>query len=288
MQTVKSLDAIPAVLKQIDTWCCWNYENNTKVPYQPSGQKARVNDYRTFAPFRHCADKPYHGLGFIFSEYSNVIGIDLDGHVDQDLIELLDSYTELSPSRNGCHIIACVSSDLPHGYRSSTSKMEMYDNGRFFTMTGNVIHDAPIRNIDEHMPYLLETFFPRVAKDRQTRNYESSDVDLSSLDLDDQELLKRLWKSKDGAANKMRYYGEYLDDIDGRSDPSLTRFIIIKMLWKATEDFERVLRLLWASGLDKSKWEDDRKGSPFIEYDAANIIRNHFNRDVYSDLQANA
>lgn len=45
------------------------------------------------------------------------------------------SYTEVSPSGNGLHII--VKGKIP-GSRRRKGNIEMYDSGRFFTMTGKI------------------------------------------------------------------------------------------------------------------------------------------------------
>src|SRR5262249_17247946 len=51
-----------------------------------------------------------------------------------DIVRQLSSYTEVSPSGTGLHII--VQARLPAGGRR-TGHVEMYDRARFFTMTGN-------------------------------------------------------------------------------------------------------------------------------------------------------
>ena len=47
---------------------------------------------------------------------------------------MLNSYTELSPSGNGLHILACGS--IPHSVK--TAGFEMYNELRYFTVTGRV------------------------------------------------------------------------------------------------------------------------------------------------------
>src|SRR5699024_2621495 len=50
----------------------------------------------------------------------------------------MGSYSEISPSGNGIHIIA--KGELPKGGRRK-GKIEVYDSGRFFTVTGNQLGD---------------------------------------------------------------------------------------------------------------------------------------------------
>jgi putative DNA primase/helicase len=49
------------------------------------------------------------------------------------IVEELDSYTEISPSGTGVHIL--VKAALPEG-RNRKGRFEAYDRGRYFTITG--------------------------------------------------------------------------------------------------------------------------------------------------------
>src|SRR5438094_567127 len=78
-------------------------------------------------------------------------GIDLDHCRDFDsgviepwahaMIDRLSSYTELSPSQTGVHIL--VKAALPPGGRHK-DKIEMYDHGRYFTVTGCSVDGLPV------------------------------------------------------------------------------------------------------------------------------------------------
>ncbi len=142
-------EQIPQELKELPNWVCWALETRggktTKIPYTPeTGQKARANNPKTWTGFKEAAEclVSYDGIGFQFGE-SPFVGIDLDhclkgGTVSpeaQQIIDALDSYTEISPSGEGLHII--VRADIAgSGHRNDI--VEIYPQGRFFTMTGNV------------------------------------------------------------------------------------------------------------------------------------------------------
>jgi putative DNA primase/helicase len=91
----------------------------------------------------------FSGIGFVFAHNAPYVGIDLDDtHGDekafadqQHIYKEFDSYTELSPSGNGVHII--VKGKLP-GPGRRRYFVELYDTDRYFTMTGNVINPRPI------------------------------------------------------------------------------------------------------------------------------------------------
>ena len=88
----------------------------------------------------------YSGLGFIFTSNDDYSGIDLDsgGNHDSQLVifNSFDSYSEISPSGKGLHII--VKGVVPSGKRDKDKKVEVYSSGRFFKMTGNVYNFKPI------------------------------------------------------------------------------------------------------------------------------------------------
>ena len=57
-----------------------------------------------------------------------------------EIVEELDSYTEVSPSGDGLHII--IQGKLPSGRRRK-GNIEMYDSVRYFTMTGDHVAGTP-------------------------------------------------------------------------------------------------------------------------------------------------
>ena len=141
-------------------------EKPTKVPYIPSrpAVKANVSDPRTWGTFVAAlaavqagkADGPGIVLG------DGLVGVDLDecrdpctGTIAPEalaIIQTLDSYTELSPSRTGLHILA--RGTLPPGGRRKAG-VEMYAEGRFFTVTGMHVVGTPT-TIEERTAELLE------------------------------------------------------------------------------------------------------------------------------------
>jgi RecA-family ATPase len=152
---------VPAIAELADQrqWVGWKLENHdgrtTKVPYMPCGnRKASSTDSATWSSYPECAQAcvagKVDGVGFVFTG-TPYTGIDLDHCIDaggrpNDLavgvVQNLASYTERSPSGDGLHIIA--RGDLPEGARSSRDLgIEMYSEGRFFTMTGLAWADAP-------------------------------------------------------------------------------------------------------------------------------------------------
>ncbi len=153
-------ESIPAELKTYHSWVLWKLarlsDKWTKHPYcAHTGRKASSTDSRPWCSFEEVLEaykaegyeaEGYDGIGFVFSSGDPYCGVDLDAVVDprtgdladwaQRIVEELDGYTELSPSGAGLHII--VKGKVPPG-GNRRGPVEMYDRGRFFTVTGQVL-----------------------------------------------------------------------------------------------------------------------------------------------------
>jgi putative DNA primase/helicase len=117
-----------------------------KVPYSArTGRRASSTDLLTWSTFQEALEAyengDYAGLGFVFSSADPYTGIDLDDCVGGDgeiagwaleIVRYFDSYTELSATGTGLHII--VRGNVPN-----RRKDEVYSSKRFFTMTGHVV-----------------------------------------------------------------------------------------------------------------------------------------------------
>ena len=144
---------IPAELRDVDQWVAWRFSDDSKkLPIDAkTGKLAKVNDRNTWSSFNKAllecyrADTQLSGLGFIFNA-GHYVGIDLDHCRDprtgaikpwaEVIIDELDSYTEISQSGTGIHIIVI---GRMTGERHRCGQVEMYNDKRFFVMTGNVL-----------------------------------------------------------------------------------------------------------------------------------------------------
>ena len=106
-------DSIPQSLKGNEPFCLWRNEGGRKIPYQINGQRAAASDPSTFAPYEDvmdCFDSSYDGIGVLTITFTK---IDIDECVKDgvlspladEIVKTIDSYTELSPSGTGIHII---------------------------------------------------------------------------------------------------------------------------------------------------------------------------------------
>jgi putative DNA primase/helicase len=144
---------IPEELKVRPQWVVWHAvgEKPDKVPYSAmTGRKASSTDLLTWSTFEEVVEAyengEYAGLGFVFCSGDPYTGVDLDGCVDEtgeiaswalEIARYLDSYTELSATGSGLHII--VRGDVPNRRKGD---LEVYSSKRFFTMTGHMVEVA--------------------------------------------------------------------------------------------------------------------------------------------------
>lgn len=155
------LVSIPALseLASRRQWCVWRKEErggkSTKVPYISDGRGKRLDttDPEDWSDLKAAVDGAdnYDGVGFIFSKADPYVGVDLDtccgddGELEpwaREIIDALDSYTEFSPSGRGVHIIC--RGKLPENSRHRKGQIEVYDAGRYFTVTGWHVVGTPV------------------------------------------------------------------------------------------------------------------------------------------------
>lgn len=167
---------IPADLTLVPNWVVWKYASRegklTKIPYQLDGTPARSNDSRTWTTYEAASQaKNWDGIGLMFSE--PYLGIDLDKCITSSGIEEwahrvvteVNSYTEVSPSGKGLHIIC--RGELPTINRRG--RAEIYGRGRFFTMTGKVYHGNTVNKLPKG--FSVEGIDPEARKDASKEDF---------------------------------------------------------------------------------------------------------------------
>ena len=279
-------------LMQMSHWVC----HLNKVPKNPAtGGNAMADKPETWATFSEAilaVEKfNFSGIGFQFGlalddtqalNTSRITGIDLDHVVHEDgslepfaleVVTLLDSYTELSPSGTGLHIFC--KGKLPNIGRKkklpNNCIIEIYNNRHYFTVTGNVFSSP--RYIEERTSQLQELFeeyfsepkkeVPNLpVKQKETphkrENVSSSANEyFSSDDLSDSELLDKMFGSANGHSIQRLFSGDF-SSYSSHSEADLA-FMSHLAYW-TNGDPDRMDRLFRQSGLMRSKW-DKRHGS---------------------------
>ena len=147
----------PQQLIDLPQWVCWKLQGDRKVPYSPkTGRAAKTNDASCWATYdKACLALDgghWSGVGFVFTEGDGLVGVDLDNAVEngkvkpwaRDIVDMLDSYTEVSPSGLGLHVIV-RGAEQAQGRKKDhgDGKVEVYSWGRYFTWTGEHLEGTP-------------------------------------------------------------------------------------------------------------------------------------------------
>lgn len=175
---------IPKFMQEHGRFCLWmlvqkpGKDKPDKIPYQVNGKRADATNPNHFSSFEDAVTTytrgGYAGIGigcFAPMKFCDVDDCILDGKLDarsQDIVNILDSYTELSPSGNGIHIFFTadkVNHDTSRYYiNNRETHVEVYDHtatGRFLTLTGNAIHGSEVSARDAELQLVPDKHMKR-------------------------------------------------------------------------------------------------------------------------------
>jgi hypothetical protein len=277
-------ESIPQELKDIPQWVCWQSVDRggkmTKVPINPhTGRAASSTNPSTWSTF-DCAAKvgnSYSGIGFVFTQGDPYVGIDMDGHVDQDLVEYFQSYTEYSQSGKGAHIIC--KGKLPFDGKRN-AKYEVYSNSRFFIFTGNVIE--PYTDIDECQQQ-IDTFISHVfhlgGSDDEKRN--EPEIQYKYLQEESVDVLDMIRAS--GQADKFDdLWNGGMGDSPSTSEADAALLSILRF-WTGG-DKAKSFALFAQSNRVRKKWErEDYRDRTWASVDNGDVYQ-----EPYSDIVNNS
>lgn len=258
---------LPREIRESQRAVVWRYTmrdgGRTKLPYQvrhPS-MSARVNDPSTWGSFSEaCAvvDRGWaDGVGVVLGH--GLCGGDLDHVRDVEtgiindaamaIITELSSYTEISPSGEGVHVL--MRGTLPPGGRRR-GHLELYDGGRFFAITDQHVPGTPT-TIEERTAVLaalhgrlFDSPTPRVMPPHTVR-----------VDADDQQLIARAHAARNGGKFARLWAGSTA----GYPSPSEADLALCGLLsfWTGGDE-HRIDRLFRRSGLMRPKWDEKHGG----------------------------
>ena len=264
---------IPEELKNLKQWVC---SDINKIPRNPrTGTNAMANNPATWGTFEEALKgKEKYGFPHIGFEFKPpYFGVDLDKCIDDvdfvdEFVDTLGSYTEFSRSGNGIHIIC--KGKLPDGARRK-DKVEMYDNARYFVMTGNIYREKmPIRECTETIKILHSKYLSKPVSSALPITYEK-------ISLEDSELIDRARQSKNGGFFQLLYSGEWQGSYASQSDADLA-FCNLLAFWtqKNPQQMDRIFR---TSGLYRKKWDEKRGALLYSQMTIEKAIANC--REVY-------
>lgn len=199
----------PLMMRRLRRWCFYRLEQRgtakkkTKVPYCPHKPKrfAKTNDPQTWGTIEDaliaCRDHGGDGISFMLQKADGLVFVDLDHCINQETGELselaqfwvdrFDSYTEVSQSGTGLHIIARakMASD---GFKDDRLGVEVYSHARQICMNPNIYAGLEaLRDAQGALDQFLDEFFkdrhekPTAEKIEPVRVASVADADVQAL-----------------------------------------------------------------------------------------------------------
>jgi len=228
-------------------------------------------------------------VAFCFTESGPFVGVDLDDVKADDefteeartIVQRLDSYTEVSSSGEGLHVIVEGEGVDDRKHRSDLSEaghLEVYDESRYFVLTGNVydgltsVESRPtaVREVqDDHLPREREFAFTAKQEPVDGHGIDEGEVTPAQIHQTirayveddnhtvDREVL-RLWQGSD----------------EGRESPSEADMALVKQLYYWCKADERLMdECFRASGRTRPKWDEQRGDQTYGEMTIQNVCR---------------
>lgn len=293
---------IPKELQNVPNWGLFRLENidsetnkKTKVPINAmTGRMASSTDTTTWTTFNEALNnlEMFHGDGLAFFFKEPYIGIDMDHYESEiadwftkrqtenpvaEIVDFAKSYTEVSVSGTGIHVIA--KGKLP-GERHRKSQgdgkvIEMYSKDRFFAITGKQLGPyKEVADID------TEAFRPIYEKYLGKPVYVDTNTytNTGKNKLVDSDVIKLALESNNGGKFKKLLEGNWQEDYSSQSEADIA-FANMLAFW-ASKDRGVMDSIFRNSGLYRSKWDEHRGSMTYGEITISKAITD--NSEVYA------
>jgi len=296
-------------------WICYRQEGERKVPYCPdlSGQlrtadPTSLDDAGTLSDAHGAVkiskakqgeDDCLDGFGIILHGKTSLVGIDLDNVVDGDavakwaldVVDQIGSYSEISPSGSGLHILAWAPDGIDESYSNrgdvgdGNQHIEIYDSERYFTFTAESVDrtDNKIVEAGAQVRDLQRALCdPREAPgDEQPANKQEEDpgtgenneslagsaVSASSKqrsgersDCSNSELITQACQTDDD------FRALWEGDTSGyESRSEADQALANKLIWWTETDCQRTKQLMRESALYREKFDEERGDRTYLD-----------------------
>jgi len=294
-------DDLPHRLKEYDQWLVthdtpWNDKRHKSPKYLSEGWND--GDLLSFKEAHIRAEQEDNtAVAFRFTEDGLFIGFDLDDvKVDDkftdealEIVRRLDSYTEVSSSGTGLHVIAegeRVDDRKSRGGLSDNGHLEVYEQSRYFVLTGDVYggHTSvesrmtAVQGVqDDHLPTRESFSFSDQQAPKNGLEFDGRDVDImpeqvrqtireyvKGADVDEE--LLRLWNGSD----------------EGRKSTSEADMAFVKQLYFWCRGDQQLLDACFrASDRMRPKWDEvhSSDGATYGEMTIRKVC--HSNSDTF-------
>jgi putative DNA primase/helicase len=294
---MKLSENIPAELKEKPQWVAWKRERrngkDTKPPINvKTGKYAHSDKPHTWATFDECmraVDNGCDGVGYVVTRDDKITFIDLDHCRNRETGDLNDearrwvarfkTYMEVSVSDDGLHILARGS--VPKSHKKGD--FEIYDNTRFFTVSGAHIEGTPlsIEPCQDAIDEFYNEKFAEIDQKEQTTHTSKEATNKPGLTHTDSRLLaiakgdglfKFLFDTSDLSGTIQRKGKD--EPVNYASASEADYALVNKLAYYTNGDFDRMLRFARASKRLRSKWQTGRSGVTWIEREINTAISN--------------
>lgn len=278
---MNNFDNIPQEMKELPQWVA----RVDKFPINPNSlYGAKSTDKTNWGTFeqakaaigkkaktKNIQGKECNGIGFVLS--APFCGIDIDHCINPqtgeitaealDIIQTMESYTEISPSGTGVHIFYKNDGNTHKEWHKKkpideVQHLEMYQCDRYFTVTGKIYQNYnTFCERSERASLIYQAYMqdeqPPTVTDNTAEQPKQTAFKLTSEPLTDGEIIEKAMNAKNGAEFLSLWRGDtskYNGD-ESRADLALCNMLAF---W-SSGNADTIDRLFRQSGLMRSKWD---------------------------------
>jgi hypothetical protein len=294
-------ESIPSELRAAKQWVLWRYDWKVgegtwaKVPYQGNGRHAKTNDPETWSTFDNIflaldqQREAFDGIGFVFSNDSEFVGVDLDACVSDGqmspfalrVCEKLETYTEISPSRTGLHLIGKAKDIQALKTKYKGNDIEVYRAGRYFTVTGWTVTNPslPVNDVHAELTEIVKACRPEEKKADQTAEPPQS----SPANLDNETRLKLALKNE----RTRRWFDGDVSDFGG--DDSRADLALVRSLAYWSDGNRDILDWMFRqSKLMRPKWDEKRGADTYGNITMEKVLSTQEKYASFAQVKENA
>ncbi|AUV80261.1 hypothetical protein C2R22_00110 [Salinigranum rubrum] len=284
-------EPVPEELREREQWVAWRYQWDrdhdewTKIPVDVDTDGfASSTNADTWTAFEDAVayhdrdDTDTDGVGFVVTEEDLVVGIDLDDVRDPEtgdleawaeaLLDDVPTYAEVSPSGTGLRLFGF--GFVPDGGNrgdvdGAEGHLEMYDDGRYLTVTGHTVADAPA-DVRQANDAIAEVHAEYIADDVTDGDTPNAAVDGELPGDADAVLTDDVLDRARDAENGKKFRRLWNGDTSGYESHSEADLALCGLLafWTGV-DRRQIDRLFRESGLYRDKWDADRGAQTYGE-----------------------
>lgn len=285
------LDNLPPHVRRNGLACGWLYESRqgsekpAKVPQNlQTGKPADPSNPNDFVPMSSLANFDFRQYGYDgigLGIFGNICAIDIDHCIDdtgnyspmaRDIINTMQSYTEISPSGHGIRILF-IATDFNYDkakYYINNQKigLEVYVAGatnKYVSLTGNAICKVDLVESGDLLQIVLDKYMLR-----PQHSDPKVQLPVPTITLDDTALLEKAC----GASNGDKFTALFSGDTSeyGGDDSAADMALCNMLAYWTGHNAEQMDRLFRQSGLMRNKWDRPTGGSTYGQITIAKAI----------------